>query len=124
MKEDNKKGKESPRKIRVEFEMDAEDVTELLASGKKKARTISTLELDKLGKEGVIKASDYLTQEQIDEVSVAIPSWIRKTGVKVKKAILTPTVQAVVAKAVAQKLSAKEIGEEEMKVEEEERPKD
>ena len=123
MKEDGKKVKESQRKIRVEFELNPADVQELLASGKKKARMISALELDKLGKEGVVKASDYLTQEQIDEVSVAIPAWIQKVGTKVKKAILTPTVQAVVAKAVAQKLSAKELGEE-APVEEEERPKD
>jgi hypothetical protein len=112
MDKDDKKVKASQRKIRVEFEMDPEDVKELLASGKKKAQMLSASELNKLGKEGVIKASDYLTQEQIDEISIAIPAWIRKVGTKIKKAILTPTVQAVVAKAVAQKLSAKEIGEE------------
>jgi hypothetical protein len=122
MDKDDKKVKASQRKIRVEFEMDPEDVKELLASGKKKAQLLSASELNKLGKEGVIKASDYLTQEQIDEISIAIPAWIRKVGTKIKKAILTPTVQAVVAKAVAQKLSAKEIGEETPL--EEESPKD
>ena len=121
MAKETKAKKARSRKILVEFEMDPEDVTKLLASGKKKAKKISVLELEKLGKEGVIKASDYLTQEQIDEMSLAIPAWLSKVGTKIKKAILTPTVQAVVAKAVIQKESIKELGEE---APEEERPKE
>lgn len=113
--------KTSARKIRVEFELDPEDVKKLLASGKKKAKRISTEELEKLGKEGVIKASDYLSQQQIAEMSLAMPAYLSKVGQKIKKAISNPTVQAVVAKAVVQKISAQELGEEQP---EEERPKE
>ena len=80
MAKETKAKKPSSRKILVEFEMDPDDVKKLLASGKKKAKKISAVELEKLGKEGVIKASDYLDEEQIDEMSVALPAWISKAG--------------------------------------------
>jgi hypothetical protein len=95
-------GEKSARKIRVEFEMNPEDVKALIETGEREPkRVVSDDELAIMGEEGVIKASDYLSEAQIDEISLSAPKYIRKTGSKVKSAISNPSVQQrVVEKAV------------------------
>jgi hypothetical protein len=107
-----KEEKKSSRKIIVEFEMNPEDVKKLIQGGKKRRKALDETELDKLIKVGAIKASDYLDQNQMDEASKGISTWIKKVGGKIKKAISNPTVQTTVVTTIAGKLAAKEIEKE------------
>ena len=102
----------SSRKILVEFEMNPEDVKKLLQSGKKQRKALDEAELDKLIEVGAIKASEYLDQNQMDEASRGISSWIKKVGGKIKKAISNPTVQTTVVTTIAGKLTAREMEKE------------
>jgi hypothetical protein len=82
---DKKKNGEKIKKpkIRVEFEMSPEDVKRLLSNGKKKSSKISDEELSRLGKEGAIKASDYLDNTQASFASRAASGWISEISDKV-----------------------------------------
>lgn len=48
--------------VMVAFEIDAEEVKKMIAAGKGKTTEITPAEVDKLGKDDVIKASDLLTR--------------------------------------------------------------
>lgn len=57
--------KPSAHKIRVEFEMDPEDVRELIEAGSKGPIRLCDEEFEKLIEEGTIKASDYLDEKEM-----------------------------------------------------------
>jgi hypothetical protein len=112
MKDDYEKRKSS-RKIRVEFEMDPEDVRELLKTGEKEAvRIISEDDISRMSEAGVIRAADYLSQTQMDEVSLAMPKFIRKAGSKVKSSISNPQIQVKVVEKVVDSIVAKSVEED------------
>jgi hypothetical protein len=118
-KDDSEKEKLS-RKIRVEFDMDPEDVRELLKTGDKEpVRIISDADLSRMSEVGVIRAADYLSQAQMDEVSIAMPKFIRKTGSKVKSAISNPQIQVKVVEKVVDTIVVRSVEEDK-----EDRPKE
>jgi hypothetical protein len=116
--------KKPTRKISVQFEMEPQDVKELIASGNKRGMKLSDVEFEKLSREGVIKASDYLDQEQMEVVAVALPSWIKKAGSKIKKAAVTALSSPEVQKTVVSKVTTRSIEEGSEETEMADKPKD
>ena len=88
------------KKIRVELEVDVNDVLDLLKEhGKPEAKRLSRLDLEKLSKEGAIRAADYLSRP---EMAVLPKGWISQFSSKASSALSNKVVQkAAVASVTA-----------------------
>jgi hypothetical protein len=55
--------------VKVAFEIDAEEVKKMIAAGKGKTTRLTPADVDKLGRDDVIKASDLLTRSIANSVA-------------------------------------------------------
>jgi len=76
-------------KVRVEFEFSAEQARELLASGSKAAETLTEEEFKALSRRGVIRASEYLTDQEV----ALVAGFLAKLGGKVVSKLTNKQVQ-------------------------------
>lgn len=74
--------KPKDRKIRVEFEMDPEDVRKLVEGGSRGPERLSDEELEKLIKEDTIKAANFLDEEQMNMNTKFLGKIFSKTASK------------------------------------------
>lgn len=100
--------KPSRGKIRVEFEMDPEEVRELIEAGSKAPVSLSDAELKTLIEKGTIKASDYLDEGQMAVAVAALPSWISKAVNKTVDKLHNPKVQKAAISGVVATVSTAE----------------
>ena len=79
------------KKIRVELEVDVNDVLDLLKEhGNPEAKRLSKRDLEKLSKEGAIRAADYLSRP---ELAVLPKGWISQFSSKASSALSNKVVQ-------------------------------
>jgi hypothetical protein len=97
-----------PRKLRVEFELDADAVMELIkTAGTPASKRLSRADLEKLSKEGALRASEFLKEPAVSADALIIGKLVGKAvGKGVNKAtskLSSKTVQAVAATEVVDK---------------------
>jgi hypothetical protein len=83
------------KKIVVEFEFTPEQVQELIEAGGKGPGKISKDEVLELTKKGTIRASDYLTKDQLDLNASLSLSFVSKIGKKIVSKAQNKVVQKV-----------------------------
>lgn len=95
------------KKIRVEFDLNLETVKELIEFSECKDQPITDEELKEISEKGIIRASDYLSQTDVEDVFSAgfFGKIASKVGRKLVSKISDPKVQATVASEVVNTIS-------------------
>jgi hypothetical protein len=83
------------KKIVVEFEFTPEQVKELIEAGGKGPKTITREEVLALAEKGAVRASDFLTRDQLDLSASFSLSFVSKIGKKIISKASNKTVQKV-----------------------------
>ena len=94
------------KKIVVEFEFTPEQVRELIEAGGKGPNKISKDEVLELTKKGTIRASDYLTKDQLDLNASLSLSFVSKIGKKIVSKAQNKVVQKVAVTSAVTIVSA------------------